>query len=817
MADPRALPVLPLRSLVLFPGVPFSVDANRPLTLQSIEAAARSDDHRIFVVAQRTTTRKVRPRGLHRLGTVARVQVLQRGLAGVQLLLHGERRALASHFEPRDGHLEAWVTEAREETPRKPWNPEFEALYREVRERAAELGQKSELPEEALQQMLDGISDPSTLADFVAAHLELGTSERQDLLETLSVTDRLHKVLVHLQRQISIKEAQQEINSRVQKELGQRQREMHLREQLKVIQGELGGADSELEELGSKLESLDLPAETRSQVTRDFERLRRLPLEAVENQLLSNYLQTVAELPWSERSEERLDLQIASEILDQDHYGLEDVKERVLEFLAVRRLRRAGQTETGGAGPILLFVGPPGVGKTSVGRSIARAMGREYVRISLGGVRDEADIRGHRRTYVGAMPGRILHGMRQAGTKNPVFLLDEVDKLGVSGHGDPSAALLEVLDPAQNDTFTDHYLGLPFDLSQVLFIATANTLGAIPAPLRDRMEVVSFSGYTSSEKLTIALRHLLPRQIEENGLGGTELALTEGALSRIISEYTREAGVRQLERRLGKLTRKLARKIVSGQDEPAEIDDEALPGLLGRPEVHLERAEAQNRVGVATGMYYSSAGGDIMFVEAVSMSGQGELILTGHLGDVMQESARAAWTYARSNAAALQIGAEALAGDVHIHVPAGSVPKDGPSAGLAMATALISALSTRPVRHDIAVTGEITLTGRVLPIAGVKEKILGALRAGITEFALPAENEADLEDLPQEVRQTIRVHLVEELGEALALTLTDAVFEEGRLLFGDDRPEDVAPLSRLFDTAIQLPQAAAGRDDSHSS
>ncbi len=817
MARTRTLPVLPLRSLVLFPGVPFSVDANRPMTLQAIEAAVRSDDQRVFVVTQRKAARKVKPRDLHRLGTIANVQVLQRGMAGIQLLLHGEQRALASHFEPRGGLLEAWVTAARELAPVKPWEPSFEALYREVRERALELARQAQLPEEAVQQVISNIADPSRLADFVAAHIELATGERQKLLETLSVEDRLHLVLVHLQRQITIKEAQNEINSRVQKELGERQRKMHLRQQLKVIQGELEDSDSELDELGSRLEDLDLPAETRSQVKRDFERLRRLPLETTENQLLLNYLQTVAELPWSECSEERLDLQTASEILDEDHYGLEDVKERVLEFLAVRRLRRAARADRGGSGPILLFVGPPGVGKTSIGRSIARAMGREYVRISLGGVRDEADVRGHRRTYVGAMPGRILQGMRQAGTSNPVFLLDEVDKLGVSGHGDPSAALLEVLDPAQNDTFTDHYLGLPFDLSKVLFIATANTLSAIPAPLRDRMEVVSFSGYTSTEKLAIALRHLLPRQIEENGLGAADLTVTEEAIARIISEYTREAGVRQLERRFGKLTRKLARRIVSGQDNVAEVDGEALPELLGRPEVHVERAEAQDRVGVATGMYYSAAGGDIMFVEAVAMPGQGELILTGHLGGVMQESGRAAWTYARSNAAALQIDPEALSHDVHVHVPAGSVPKDGPSAGLAMATALISALSSRPVRHDIAVTGEITLTGRVLPIGGIKEKILGALRAGITEFALPAENEADLEDLPPEVQETIRVHLVEELGEALALTLTNAVFEEGRLLFGDDRPEDVAPLSRLFDPVLQVPQAAAGRDDSQSS
>jgi ATP-dependent Lon protease len=450
-------------------------------------------------------------------------------------------------------------------------------------------------------------------------------------------------------------------------------------------------------------------------------------------------------------------------------------------------------------GPILLFVGPPGVGKTSVAKSIARAMGRKYVRISLGGARDEADVRGHRRTYVGAMPGRIIQGMKQAGTRNPVFLLDEVDKLGISFQGDPASALLEVLDPAQNDTFVDHYLGVPFDLSEVLFIATANFIQNIPSPLLDRMEVVDFAGYTEREKQEIARKYLIPRQFSENGVSPDQLTINDEALSEVITSYTRESGVRQLEREIGRLARKVARKIATQEVERITIDREMVDDLLGRPKVHPEKMAREDEVGVATGMYYTPTGGDIMFVEASTMRGKGELVLTGQLGDVMKESARAAWTYARSHAAALQIPDEMFDRDIHIHVPAGAIPKDGPSAGVTMASAVVSALSGRAVRHDIAMTGEITLRGRVMPIGGVKEKVLGAVRAGITRIILPKENEPDLEDLPKEVRDRVEVFLVQELGEVLAFTLRGATFREGRLLFGDEKnPRDVLPLSGGF-------------------
>ena len=846
MAQRQTLPVLPLRGTVIFPGLTAPIAAGRPGTLRAIEAALKGD-RLVFAVAQRDNTDEPAPEILYSMGVIARIGQIQRGLGGVQLLLQGEQRATSLQYTTTEGYLAAVVMPAEEMEPLNERDPAFEALHKEIRERAAELGERRGLPEEVVHQVLDSVTDPGRFADLVAGYIELTVPEKQGLLETLSVEERLRRVLVHVQRQIGLLEAQEDIKSQVQEELGERQREMYLREQLKAIQKELGDEDSgkEVSELREKLAKLQLPKEARAEVERELGRLERAGRESMEAQVIRTYLEWIAELPWNIRSDDHLDLKRAADILDEDHYGLQDVKDRVLEFLAVRQLRaqqlEKEMQETGelpahvlkpdketatpalrtgeedrpitdakeakaramARGPILLFNGPPGVGKTSIAKSIARALGREYVRVALGGARDEADIRGHRRTYVGAMPGRIIQGMKQAGSKNPVFLLDEVDKLGVSYQGDPSSALLEVLDPAQNDSFTDHYLGIPFDLSECLFIATSNFIQNIPGPLLDRMEVVDFAGYTEREKAEIAKKYLIPRQMEESGLGDKNVTFTDDAVMSVVSKYTRESGVRQLERQLGAVARKVARRIATVDAAVLAdntIDADEVRDLLGRPKVHPEHAQEHNEVGIATGMYYTPMGGDIMFVEAsirrfygsragddgagdVSRGAGGpvSLILTGQLGDVMKESARAAFTYATNNAAKFGIPKDRLGAiEAHIHVPAGAIPKDGPSAGLAIATALVSEMSDRPVRRDVAMTGEITLRGRALPIGGVKEKVLGAHRAGIKHIILPKANEADIEDVPEEVRRELTFHTVESLEEVLRIALVAEKDAEAR-------------------------------------
>jgi ATP-dependent Lon protease len=811
MSERLTLPVLPLRELVLFPGVSSPINVGRPGTLRAVERALKDERRLIFTVAQRDSGDTATTGNLYTMGTVARIGQIQKGLGGIQLLLHGDYRASALHYDEHEGHIEAIVAEAEDIPPSDPTDSLFQAMYKEARERAGELGQKSGLPEDVVQQVLATVPEPGKFADLVAGYLDIKTPERQELLETLAVENRLRRVLVHIQRQIEVTDAQEDIKSAVQEEIGERQREMYLREQLKAIRKELGDGDDdkETEDLRAKLATLKLPEAAEKEVERELGRLERTSKESMEAQVIRTYLEWIAELPWTNRSEDVLDIARAQQILEEDHYGLKDVKERVLEFLAVRQLREARKRASGetgqpepeeekpigqeddriAKGPILLFIGPPGVGKTSIAKSIARAMGRKYVRISLGGARDEADIRGHRRTYVGALPGRIIQGMKQAGTKNPVFLLDEVDKLGVSFQGDPAAALLEVLDPAQNDSFTDHYLGVPFDLSEVLFITTANFMQSIPGPLLDRMETVEFSGYTEHEKLAIAKQYLLPRQLKENGLTAQQFQIGQAGVSQVIGGYTREAGVRQLERELGRLARKAARTIAAGTVERVVVGESDVRELLGRPKVHPEHAATVDAIGVATGMYYAPTGGDIMFVEAQLMPGKGELVLTGHLGDVMKESARAALTYAKTRAAAFGVPDEALRDrEVHVHVPAGAIPKDGPSAGVTMATALVSAITRRPARHDLAMTGEITLGGKVLPIGGLKEKVLGAARAGIMEIILPKENEPELEDLPEEVRRRLTFHAVETLDEVLGIALQSPEAKAVSELIGATKP-----------------------------
>ncbi len=857
MAERFTLPVLPLRDTVVYPGVAVPISAGRPGTVEAVQAAL-DGDRRLFAVAQKENVDDATPDVLYTVGTVVRIIQTHRVRGGVQLLVQGDDRAEAVHYEAAgEGMLEATAIPLQRFPPRNPEDPGFQALDKELRDRAAELGTRRGVPAEAMNQLLQGVEEPGSFADLVAFYLDLPTADKQKLLEVLDDEERMRRALVAVERELARLDAQEDIQAKVQEELGERQREMLLREQMKQIQRELGDEDEkkEIEDLRRRIEALELEEDARTEVDRELKRLERTSPQSAEYQVIRTFLEWITELPWNERTEDKIDLTVAEKILHEDHYGLEDVKDRILEFLAVRKLQaerspppkkktaptkespavpvggdldedggeitaasaggeasqEAGPVGNGrsalavaaaddgpdpggdsepdadperdgdpepevdpqgeevvGRGPILLFTGPPGVGKTSIAQSIARSLGRKYVRISLGGARDEADIRGHRRTYVGAMPGRIIQGMRQVKSKNPVFLLDEVDKLGASFQGDPSAALLEVLDPAQNFEFTDHYLGIPFDLSEVLFIATANYVDRIPAPLLDRMERVDFSGYTEQEKLEIARRYLLPRQKKEAGLKEDELVMEDDAIRAVISQYTREAGVRQLERALGKVARKVARKIAADEVEELTATADEIRELLGRPRVHPEKMRTEDAVGVSTGMFYTPMGGDIMFVEASVMPGEGSLVLTGQLGDVMKESGRAAWTYAKSRRKEFGIPQELMKGtEVHIHVPAGAIPKDGPSAGITMATSLVSALSGRKVRRDVAMTGELTLTGRVLPIGGIKEKVLGAVRAGISEILLPAENEADLEDIPEAVRETLTIHVVETLDEVL--------------------------------------------------
>ena len=804
MSERQTIPVVPLRGAVVFPGVTVPISIGRASTLRAVEEAAKHNQV-LFAVAQRENVDRPTGDNLYSMGVLARVVHLQRTPNGLQLLIEGLDRARVIEYRDAGEHLQAVVLKVQDVPPPQADDPTFVALYKETRVRAVELGRRRGVPDNIASRVVEDVKDPGAFADVVAGYLELDLADKQDLLETTAVEDRLRRVLLHVQRQNAELKEQEKIQSQVQEELGERQREMYLRQQMKAIQKELGEDKdgNELDELRERLKGLELPKEARAEVERELSRLDRSGRESMEAQVIRNYLEWIVELPWNKRSDDKLDIKQATEVLEKDHHGLSEVKERVLEFLAVRQMRakktavEAENKQASGEkaramakGPILLFVGPPGVGKTSIGKSIARSLGREYVRIALGGVRDEADIRGHRRTYVGAMPGRIVQGLKQAGTRNPVVLLDEIDKLGASYQGNPASALLEVLDPAQNDTFTDHYLNVPFDLSEVLFIATANFIENIPGPLLDRMEVVEFSGYTEREKVEIAKSYLVPRQLEESGLADEGVSFSEEALFSIVSRYTRESGVRQLERRIGSVTRKLARKLAASEDISRRVEASDVASFLGRPKVRPEVANEHNEVGLATGMYYTPAGGDIMFVEAsirrlsdfrgadtsLQVTGWGNvsLILTGQLGDVMKESARAALTYAASYAERVRLASDRLGSiEVHIHVPAGAIPKDGPSAGVAMSSALVSAMTGRAVRKDVAMTGETTLRGRVLPIGGVKEKVLGAHRAGIKHVILPKENEADLDDLPAEVREALTFSCVTTLDEVFSIALED--------------------------------------------
>lgn len=775
---PTRVPVCPVRGSVIYPTMVQHIDAARAISINAIEAAMQAEKVILIVSQKDKDVDDPKPSDLYDVGTACNVLRVRKNPDGtVQMLVSAVARAKVTSLSAGD-YLSAEIAPLSTQDAE---HLELQALSRELREKFDVVVQGGRINAETVQTIL-GKEDAGEMADHIAFNLDFRLEDKQAVLEMTSVTERIRKVLTLLDTEQEVQAMQAKIRSQVKEEIDKNQREYYLREQIKVIQKELSGDDGEdgdeAEQFRAKIEAFDLKPEVKKELEREVNRFSRTHPDSAEAGVIRSYLTWVTELPWNERSEDRLNVDEAAQVLDDDHYGLEKVKDRVLEFLAVRRLRqmRAGRGEISAEevnkGPILVFTGPPGVGKTSIAQSIAKALGRKYVRIALGGARDESDIRGHRRTYIGAMPGRIIQGIRSAGTKNPVILLDEVDKLGSSYQGDPSAALLEVLDPAQNQHFTDHYLGVPFDLSEVMFIATANYPEQIPPALMDRMEVIEFNSYIEQEKLEIAKRYLLPRQLIQNGLKANQISFTDAALERLISHYTREAGVRNLEREIGTVARKVARRIATGEVKRVKVTDKELEKYLGQPRHVPETENKDDMVGVSTGMFYTPVGGDILFVETSIMPGKGGLVLTGQLGDVMKESARAALTYAKSNAERFHIDKDKLDNsEIHIHVPAGAIPKEGPSAGGAMATSLISALTGIPARHDVAMTGEMTLTGRYLPIGGLKEKVLGARRAGIKHIIMPKANEPDLRDIPMHLRASMRFHPAETVDQVLDVAL----------------------------------------------
>ncbi len=762
------LGILPLRNSVVYPYMPQQLTASRKRSIGVIDSAV-NEDHLIGIFVQLDPEVEVPAiKDLHGLGTIARIHKVWRMPDGsVRLIVQGAARGTIGamvHEEPflkaaverldDEGDADAMDVQARSRTVRN----QFQAIIK--------LG--SHLPDE-LQIMVINIDHPGRLADFIASNLELQIEEHKKILGLLDLGSRLEYLAELLARELEILETGAEIQSQVQEKLGKSQREYFLREQLKYIQKELSGTDphmAEVEELRAKIEAAQMPQEAREAGVRELDRLEKMMPGAPEYSVSRTYLDWLVVLPWSTSTEDHLDIAAAGRILDEDHYGLEKIKERILEYLAVRHLRREMK------GPLMCFVGPPGVGKTSLGRSIARALGRKFVRISLGGMHDEAEIRGHRRTYIGSLPGRIIHGLYRAGSNNPVFMLDEIDKLGMDFRGDPAAALLEVLDPEQNFSFADNYLDVPFDLSKVMFIATANLAAPIPPPLLDRMEEIPLPGYTPDEKLKIAQRFLVPRQLEEHGLSPRQLEFEAEVLQRLIEDYTREAGLRNLERHIGAVCRKVARKFVEGRKRKIRIASAGLEDYLGSSLYFSEVAGRKGEIGVATGLAATAAGGEILFVEATRMKGRKNLILTGQLGEVMQESAQAALSYLRSQTRRLKIDpVEVTQSDIHLHVPAGATPKDGPSAGIALTTALVSLFTERPVRSDVAMTGEITLRGRVLPVGGIRDKVMGAQRAGIFTVIMPKKNEKDLEEVPKEIGKKMNFELVEHIDDVLQTAL----------------------------------------------
>jgi ATP-dependent Lon protease len=791
---PEELPLLPLRDIVIYPFMIVPLFVSREKSIRAVDEAL--GEHRMILLDCQKDLDKEDPaqEDLYNVGTVAVImRMLKLPDGRIRILVQGVSRAKVESVDANGDFLRARLS-VMPEVLAPERSLEVEALIRNVRalmEKAAALG-KNISPE--VMAIIANLDDPGRLADLSASNLELKVEDAQSVLEIPDTTARLRRVNELLNKEIEVLTVQQEINTQARADIDRSQREFYLRQQMKAIQGELGEGNElaeEIQQFREKIEAAKMPKQAEDEALRQLKKLERMHPDAAETATLRSWMEIITDLPWSKSSKDNLDLLKAQRILDEDHYGLEKVKERIIEALAVRRLKPKPK------GPILCLVGPPGVGKTSLGRSIARALGRKFMRLSLGGVHDEAEIRGHRRTYVGAMPGRIMQAIQQAGTNNPLIMLDEIDKVGADFRGDPSSALLEVLDPEQNNSFRDNYLNVTFDLSNVIFMTTANVLDTIQSALRDRMEVIRLAGYTEEEKLEIARRHLLPKQMEETGITPRAVHISRTALAAIIQRYTHEAGLRQLEREIGSICRKVARRIGEGRKEPVRVSLRNLHEFLGVPKVTPDEVLKKDQIGVATGLAWTAVGGDVLFIEALRIKGKGSLVLTGQIGEIMRESAQAAYSYAKSRAKELDIAPEDINNyDIHIHIPEGAIPKDGPSAGITLATALVSVLSRRPIKKDVAMTGEITLRGNVLPVGGIKEKVLAARRARVRKILLPVQNRRDLEEVPKEPLKDIQFIFVDNV----------------RQVFREALGPKAAPIATPAPRPIRLPQAARPRD-----
>lgn len=766
---PSTLPMMPVRDVVIFTDMLLPLFVGREKSVRAVEEAIGKDGFLFLVTQKDPNIENPSTEDIYKVGTIGRIlRMLKLPDGRVKTLVQGVERARIERYRAKS-KLYRVTVERIQESEVETVDLETEALMRNVRDHCEKiLALRGELTND-VSSILEGIDNPGKLADIVASNLRLKIEESQRILETIDPIKRLKGVNDLLSREVSLSAIQAKIQSDVKDEISKNQRDYFLREQVRAIHRELGEGDEklqEIEEYKKRIKRAKMSKAAVEEAERQLKRLDQMHPDSAEAAIVRNYLDWLVEMPWSKATKDVLDIANAKKILDREHYGLEKIKDRILEFLSVRKLNARSK------GPILCFVGPPGVGKTSLGQAIAKAMKRKFIRISLGGIHDEAEIRGHRRTYVGAMPGRIIQGLKQCGTHNPVFMMDEIDKLGVDFRGDPSSALLEALDPEQNNAFSDHYLNLPFDLSRVMFILTANLTDTIPSALLDRMEIIQLSGYTEEEKLAIAQQYLIPRQLKENGLKPKQLRFSGGGLFQMISEYTLEAGLRGLEREIGTICRKVARQVAEGRKNAVRLTRRNLPRYLGPPKYYPEMDKEESQVGLATGLAWTQTGGEVLYVESSLIPGKGDLILTGQLGEVMQESARAALSYARSNLKEYTVDAAVLdTNDVHIHVPAGAIPKDGPSAGIAMATALLSALSERRINPDVAMTGEITLRGRVLPVGGLREKALGAVRGGVRTVIIPEKNRKDLEEIPASVRRRLKFVPVRFMSEVLNIAL----------------------------------------------